>query len=335
MNARYRFGQNASASRTGDFVFDVVRLNIGHETDQWKVYASIRNYAESFGGLTVPEAYFMYKAKSGNWSIGSMRVPIFEDVWFSNAYYSDMNYYMGFGDKFMMGVSWTKQFGDKWSLAAGFYKNPTTSISWSGDNLEKSRYSNDINKVITSAGEVNAREENQLAFAFTYKPSQNFHIRWFNRIGALSVCDQDKLPDYNTLDLVSILSVTWNIDKLQLGYAGTYFNNDITNKGLVSVATTAFGFDYFGLSHNPEGHTQAIKVQYILPKGFRCYAEASGLFDQADPLAISRSMALVGLNYTHDSGLSASLEYVHGKNHPWVQNKSNGNLVNLNLSYYF
>lgn len=335
MNARYRFGQNASASKTGDFVFDVVRLNFSHETDRFKVYASVRNYAESFGGLTVPEAYFMYKATSGNWSIGSMRLPIYQDVWFSNAYYSDMNYYMGFGDKFMMGIAWDKQFGDKWYVSAGFYKNPMTSISWSGDEIEKSRYSNDINKVKTIDGEFTAREENQLAVGFTYKPSENFHIRWFNKIGNLSVCDIDKNPDYLTIDFTSILSLTWNINKLQVGYAAAYFNNDLTDKGLTSITTTAFGFDAFGLSHRPEGHTQAIKAQYILPKGFRSYAEASGLFDQSDVFDISRSMILVGLNYTHKCGLSASLEYIHGKDHPWVQSRKNGNLVNLNLSYYF
>lgn len=353
-NVRYRFN-NASASKTGDFVFDCVKLGVGYETPKYRVYAKIRTYKESFGGLMIPEAYIQYKGgKYGNFTIGGQRLPMNYNKYFSNSYYLDMNYYMGFSDKYMMGLTWRKDVSKSFTVALGYYMNPITSVSWTNDKLEKGRYSNDINSVkYWTEVDASARETSTGLVAFGLH-GDNWNVWSATRVGALKA-------NHTTVSLVSQLSGEYTHKNWQFGASLTYYNYDRFHKTsrIAFVHTTAFGDDSFGIDARPKGFVESVKVQYTTGN-FRIYAEESSLlnkkltladniayhhhfFPHYDPRGVIKkevsvspvNMAVVGVNYTNESGLSASLEYVHGHNHPWVQNTPDGNLINLNLTYNF
>ncbi|SNY49899.1 Phosphate-selective porin O and P [Arsukibacterium tuosuense] len=334
---------DGNKDRTGDFAFDIFRLNLNGSIGDVLLNAEIR----FFDYMTaVKYAYVGYQF-TDDWQVqaGITQVPFGNWPYNSHNWFFSTNYYIGLEDDHDLGILFKRQLSDNWQLDLGFFKNDELGGVDGYVGSRADRYSYDI---------VGARlpgdgiyddpaqplgEYNTLSGRFGYHVSQG-ELKTELGVSALAGGlhnGQTRAGDYHAWAVHSNSHYhNWN---LQLQY--TKYQYDVDN-GADRMAVGAYAF-YDSIA--AEATSATVNLAYSMPvewgpvTGLQFYNNYGLVYDKSDG-SRDTMMNITGFSVAA-GGLFTYFDLVHAKNQPFVGGSASGDSseterrFNINIGYYF
>lgn len=144
--------------RGGDFGFEVFRINVDGNYDQWELHIDYRFYSNENGGLFLKYGWFQYNLNP-NSHIKVGLIPAYFGIqqFNSHSWFFQLPFYLGFEDDHDMGISYDLN-TDKWQLDIGFYKNAEKLGFSDNGPISDSRYAYDFSGRNQEVNQLNLRQ---------------------------------------------------------------------------------------------------------------------------------------------------------------------------------
>lgn len=339
-----RFNYNLSSwkkeqvKRGGDFGLDMFRINADVAYKKLDFHAEYRFYAKDFGGSFLKEGYVSYLFNdSTHMDIGLVQNPFGNTTYNSHNWFFNLPYYVGFEDKFSMGVNFHQR-RNRWIYDIAFFKNAMELNFGDKSGTDPSRYSYDVAGRNKEVNQGNIKTEYLIAedkkigisgmIGGVYNiPTGRMGARWAAalhtdlRFGKLNVKLQSMYYQYNLSDSSQYKNI------VQLAAYGSSY--DVARKAYLHTASFAY--------------TQPVKLGPV--KSLVFYENYSYM---NKPQAGFKDTQMNVLGCMINAGnLVTYVDWAAGKNQPWLgpdwQNGlSAGNpdskwssRFNINIGYYF
>ncbi|MET3114508.1 hypothetical protein AAKU52_002242 [Pedobacter sp. CG_S7] len=339
-----RFNYNLSSwkkeqvKRGGDFGLDMFRINADASFKNLDLHAEYRFYSKDFGGSFLKEGYVRYKFNdSTNLDIGLVQNPFGNTTYNSHNWFFNLPYYVGFEDKFSMGIKFHQR-KRNWIYELAFFKNAMELNFGDKSEIDPSRYSYDVAGRNKEVNQGNLKTEYLLAddkrigisgmVGGVYNiPTGRMGARWAGALhtdltfGKLNVKLQSMYYQYNLSDSINHKQV---VDLA--AYGATY---QVARKAYLHTASFAY--------------TQPVKMGPVTALTFY---ENYSYMDKPQAGFTDTQMNVVGCMISAGN-LVTYVDWAAGKNQPWLgpewQNGlSSGNpdskwnsRFNINIGYYF
>lgn len=339
-----RFNYNLSSwkkeqvRRGGDLGLDMFRINADAAYKKLGFHAEYRFYSKDFGGSFLKDGYLTYHFNdSSNIEIGLLQNPFGNTTYNSHSWFFNLPYYLGFEDKFSMGVKFHKH-SKRWIYELAFFKNAMELNFGDQSEIDPSRYSYDVagrNKEVNQGNlktEYLLSEDNKIGvsgmFGGVYNiPTKNIGSRWAAAVhtdlnfGRLNVKLQSMYYQYQLSDSAQYKNV------LNLAAYGASY--EVASKAYLHTASFAY--------------QQPVKIGPVT--GLTFYENYSYM-DKPEKGFTDTQMNVLGCMVTAGN-LVTYVDWAAGKNQPWLgpewdNGLSSGNpdskwhsRFNINIGYYF
>jgi len=327
--------------RSGDFDFDMLRLDVDGKKDALLVSAQIRFFQYMYA---LRHAWIGYDfGKESQLQIGMVPMPFGIMPYNSNNFFFSANYYIGFEDTHAMGLHWQYK-AERFDLDLGFYKNDDMGgVDGFVDNRNKSyTYS------IVGTGGLDANNEPRIALA----ENNTFSVR-----SALKVLKNENNSVELGLsglygDIVDVnksagrrysyaLHALVDIGDLNIKLQALKYAIDLDN-AYQEVSVGAYAWNDLIATHTTSytAHlAYKIKVEVGPLSEIKMYNDYSVLTDKSGGLEdtvmnATGMMLTAGYVYTY-------IDFFRAKNMPFIGGSMTGdtkdwnNRINVNIGYYF
>lgn len=320
----------------GEFGFDLFGLVINASYKDFKVFADMRFMPASSGGTMPKEGWIGYDFQNGDdIQVGLVEDPFGNLDYNSYSWFLGIGYALGFEGKYAMGAKYHHK-GKTWDWQVAFMKNAMETFTNDPD-LRDNQWSASV------VG--NNKEINQLSGQLLYKVKAN---DFSHKLGVSGQFGQL----YNFVDNImgtrNAFAVHYNMDYKNLGIKAEVYRYEFNPKGMNPeyVDMGSFNYTYQVVS---KGDVYALSAKYSIPfKGkslneIAFYSEY-GYLEKKYNLKATQ-MLTNGVLIRILDGIYTYVEYVAGKNHPFLgdnqaslyndyNNKWHARLQ-CNIGYYF
>lgn len=320
----------------GEFGFDLFGLVINASYKDFKVFADMRFMPASSGGTMPKEGWIGYDFQNGDdIQVGLVQDPFGNLDYNSYSWFLGIGYALGFEGKYAMGAKYHHK-GKTWDWQVAFMKNAMETFTNDPD-LRDNQWSASV------VG--NNKEINQLSGQLLYKVKAN---DFSHKLGVSGQFGQL----YNFVDNImgtrNAFAVHYNMDYKNLGIKAEVYRYEFNPKGMNPeyVDMGSFNYTYQVVS---KGDVYALSAKYSIPfKGkslneIAFYSEY-GYLEKKYNLKATQ-MLTNGVLIRILDGIYTYVEYVAGKNHPFLgdnqaslyndyNNKWHARLQ-CNIGYYF
>ncbi|WP_219225127.1 hypothetical protein [Pedobacter antarcticus] len=339
-----RFNYNLSTwkkeqvKRGGDFGLDMFRINADAAYKKLDLHAEYRFYSKDFGGGFLKEGFVRYHVdKRTQLDFGLVQNPFGNTTYNSHNWFFNLPYYLGFEDKFSMGVKFHQQ-RNRWVYDVAFFKNAMELNFGDQTEIDPSRYSYDVagrNKEVNQGNIKTAymlAEDKQIGISGmiggVYNiPTGNMGTRWAAALhtdltfGKLNVKLQSMYYHYNPAD-----SAGFNSTVDLAAYGSSY-----TVAGKAAVHTASFSYK------------QPVKIGPVTDITFY---ENYAYMQKPQQGYTDTQMNVAGCMITAGN-LVTYVDWAAGKNQPWLGPEWQNGLAqgnpeakwhsrfNINIGYYF
>lgn len=324
--------------RGGDLGLDMFRINADASFKKLDFHAEYRFYSKSFGGSFLKDGYVTYNFNdSTNLQAGLVQNPFGNTTYNSHNWFFNLPYYVGFEDKFSMGVKF-QQRRKNWIYDIAFFKNAMELDFGDKTAIDPSRYSYDV------AGRN--KEVNQGNLKVAYLLAENKSIGVSGMLGGVYNIPTGQMGSRYAAALHTDLTFGKLNVKLQSMYYQYNLSDSTQYKGFVELG--AYGATYQvaekAYLHTASfAYTQPVNLGPVVALTF--YENYSYMNKPQTGFADTQ-MNVLGcmVNAGH---LITYVDWAMGKNQPWLgpewQNGlSSGNSdskwhsrFNINFGYYF
>lgn len=339
-----RFNYNLSSwkkeqvKRGGDFGLDMFRINADASYQKLDFHAEYRFYAKSSGGSFLKDGYVTYHFNdSTNIALGLVQNPFGNTTYNSHNWFFNLPYYVGFEDKFSMGIKFHQQ-RNRWLYDIAFFKNAMELDFGDKTRIDPSRYSYDVAGRNKEVNQGNLKTEYLISddkkigisgmLGGVYNiPTGQMGARWAAALhtdlnfGKLNIKLQSMYYQYNLSDSAQYKNV------IELGaYGATY---EVATKAFLHTASVAYA--------------QPVKLGPVTSLTFY---ENYSYMDKTQPGFEDTQMNVLGCMVSAGR-LVTYIDWAAGKNQPWLgpdwqSGLSSGNpdakwnsRFNINFGYYF
>lgn len=339
-----RFNYNLSSwkkeqvKRGGDFGLDMFRINADVAYKKLDFHAEYRFYSKDFGGSFLKEGYVRYLFNdSTHMDIGLVQNPFGNTAYNSHNWFFNLPYYVGFEDKFSMGVNFHQR-RNRWIYDIAFFKNAMELNFGDKSGTDPSRYSYDVAGRNKEVNQGNIKTEYLIAedkkigisgmLGGVYNiPTGRMGARWAAALhtdmtfGRVNVKLQSMYYQYNLSDSSQYKNI------VQLAAYGSSY--DVARKAYLHTASFAY--------------TQPVKLG---PVKSLVFYENYSYMNKPQAGFEDTQMNVLGC-MINAGNLVTYVDWAAGKNQPWLgpdwQNGlSTGNpdskwssRFNINIGYYF
>lgn len=341
-------GEEANRDKGGDLGFDTFRFNVHAESKGIYLDTEFRFYTMAFGGYYLHHGYIGYDFNDNTkLQLGVSQVPFGLQPYASHNWFFVLPYYAGFEDDYDAGIKVLHSMDDV-DFAIAYYKNAEN------PGAGNSRYSVDIipsNPTDYTAG-FNNEEVHQFNVRAAYHLQDNIEVGASAQYGFLynaSVASADNGDTgWGSRYAYAVhFDGTFGQANLKAEYIGYKFSPDNGGASTDVVTMGSYGAAYNVAS---EGSFVVGGVSYDLPfklgpLGFTAYNDYSIMMKANDNYENSQANTTGFI--VKAGGIWSYVDFILGKNHPWVgPNWTNGLAAgnpnadweyrfNINLAYYF
>ncbi|EOR94381.1 : hypothetical protein [Arcticibacter svalbardensis MN12-7] len=339
-----RFNYNLSSwkkeqvKRGGDFGLDVFRINAKASFEKLDFQAEYRFYPKSSGGGFLKEGYVTYNFNdSTNLSVGLVQNPFGNTTYNSHNWFFNLPYYVGFEDKFSMGLNFHQR-RNRWVYNVAFFKNAMELDFGDQTATDPSRYSYDV------AGRN--KEVNQGNLKTEYLLSQNKRIGISGMLGGVYNISTGRMG----ARWAAAVHTDLNYGKLNVKLQSMYYQYNLSDsaqhKDVIEMA--AYGATY-GVARKAYLHTASFAYTQPVKLGpvtSLTFYENYSYMDKTQARFDDTQMNVLGCMLSAGR-LTTYVDLASGKNQPWLgpdwQNGlSSGepdsqwhSRFNINFGYYF
>lgn len=324
--------------RGGDFGLDMFRINADASFKKLDFHAEYRFYSKANGGSFLKDGYVTYNFNdSTNVQVGLVQNPFGNTTYNSHNWFFNLPYYVGFEDKFSMGVKFHQR-RKKWAYDLAFFKNAMELDFGDKTEIDPSRYSYDV------AGRN--KEVNQGNAKLSYLLSENKSIGISGMLGGVYNIPTGQMGSRYAAALHTDLTFGKLNVKLQTMYYQYNISDSTQYKDVVELG--AYGATYEvakkGYLHTASfSYTQPVKIGPVVALTFY---ENYSYMDKPQHGYADTQMNVLGC-MINAGNLVTYVDWAAGKNQPWLgpewQNGlSSGNQdskwhsrFNINFGYYF
>lgn len=339
-----RFNYNLSSwkkeqvKRGGDFGLDMFRVNADVSYQKLDFHGEYRFYSKDFGGSFLKEGYVRYLINDSiNIAVGLVQNPFGNTTYNSHNWFFNLPYYVGFEDKFSMGINFHQR-RKRWIYDIAFFKNAMELNFGDKTSIDPSRYSYDV------AGRN--KEVNQANIKTEYLLAEDKKIGVSGMLGGVYNIPTGRMG----ARWAAALHADLTFDKLNVKLQSMYYQYNLSDslafKNTVQLA--AYGSSY-EVARKAYLHTVSFAYTQPLKLGpvkSLVFYENYSYMNKPQTGFKDTQMNVLGC-MINAGNLVTYVDWAAGKNQPWLgpewQNGlSSGNpdarwhsRFNINIGYYF
>lgn len=339
-----RFNYNLSSwkkeqvKRGGDLGLDMFRINTDVSFKKLDFHAEYRFYSKANGGSFLKDGYVTYHLNDSTLiQAGLIQNPFGNTTYNSHNWFFNLPYYVGFEDKFSMGVKF-QQRRKNWLYEIAFFKNAMELDFGNQTPVDPSRYSYDVTG--------RNKEVNQGNLKLSYLLSKDKSIGISGMYGGVYNIPSGRMGNRQAAAIHTDLTFGKLNVKLQSMYYQYNLSDSTQFKGVVELG--AYGAIYqvarSAYIHTASfAYTQPVKLGPVV--ALTLYENYSYM-DKPQPGFAATQMNVLGC-MVNAGNLITYLDWAMGKNQPWLgpewqSGLSTGNSdsiwhsrFNINFGYYF